>query len=113
MKSSLEIADEQAAAVQKTPHRVSLEQLEASIETIEYLRPEAAPQFTIAVVKLRNGFIVTGESASADPANFNEELGQKFALENAKRKIWPLMGYALCETLANAPANPAPLEQAA
>ena len=100
MKSSLEITDEQSAAVQKTPNRVTLEKLEAAIDSVEFVRPACAPQFTLAIVKMKNGYVVTGESAPADPANFNQELGEKFALENAKRKIWPLMGFALCEELA-------------
>lgn len=99
-QSSLEVTDAQSAAVQKTPNRVTLENLEASIESVEYVRPDCAPQFTLAIVKMKNGYVVTGESAPADPANFNQELGEKFALENAKRKIWPLMGFALCEKLA-------------
>ncbi len=98
-KSSLELADEQAAVVQKTPNRVTLEQLEASIATVEYLNPEYTPQLTIAVVTLTNGFTVIGESACADPGNFDKNLGRKFALEDAKRKIWPLMAYALCNKL--------------
>lgn len=99
-KSSLHVTDEQSAAVQKTPNRVTLEKLEENIESTEFINPASAPQFTIAIVKLKNGYVVTGESAPADPANFNADLGKQFALENAKRKIWPLMGYALCEKLA-------------
>lgn len=100
MKSSLKVTDEQSAAVQKTPNRVTLEQLESAIEQVEYLNPELAPQFTLAIIKMKNGYVVIGESAPADPANFNAELGKKFAYENAVRKIWPLMGFALCEKLA-------------
>ena len=51
------------------------------------------------MLTLQNGFTVTGESACADPAMFNEEIGQKIARENAERKIWPLMGYALKEEM--------------
>jgi hypothetical protein len=98
--NSLEITDAASAAVQKTPNRVTLEKLEAAIEIVEYVYPFVAPQLTLAIVKMKNGYVVTGESAPADPANFDEDLGQKFALENAKRKIWPLMGFALCEELA-------------
>ena len=50
---------------------------------------------TFCVLVLRNGFIVTGESACASPENFNAELGRKIARKNAKDKIWPLMGYEL------------------
>lgn len=51
------------------------------------------------VIVLRNGFTVTGESACASPENFNAELGRKIARANAVQKIWPLMGYALKQSL--------------
>lgn len=54
---------------------------------------------TFCVLILRNGFTVTGESACASPENFDAEIGRKIALENAKQKIWPLMGYALKQEL--------------
>jgi hypothetical protein len=50
---------------------------------------------TFCVLVLKNGFTVTGESACASPENFDAEIGRKIARENAKQKIWPLMGYAL------------------
>jgi len=50
---------------------------------------------TFCVLVLRNGFTVTGESACASPENFDAELGRKIARQNAKDKIWPLMGYEL------------------
>jgi len=99
-KSSLQISDDQAAAVQQTPHRVTLDSIQSKIDQIEYYNPVFAPQMTVAIVKLSNGFIVLGESAPADPKNYDAELGRKFALENATRKIWPLEGYLLCEKLA-------------
>lgn len=55
---------------------------------------------TFCVIVLKNGFTVTGESACASPENFDAEIGRKIAFENAKQKIWPLMGYALKEKLA-------------
>lgn len=97
--SSLKVTDEQSAAVQKTPNRVSLADVEGKVSDIEYINPASSPQLTIAVVKLNNGYVVLGESAPADPANFNADLGKKFAYENALRKVWPLMGFALCEKL--------------
>ena len=56
---------------------------------------------TFCVLVLRNGFTVTGESACASPENFDAELGRKIARQNAVQKLWPLMGYALKERLAN------------
>lgn len=55
---------------------------------------------TLCVLVLQNGFTVIGESACASPENFNAELGARIARDNAKAKIWPLMGYALREKLA-------------
>lgn len=54
---------------------------------------------TFCVLVLRNGFTVTGESACASPENFDANLGKKIARANAVNKVWPLMGYALKETL--------------
>lgn len=60
---------------------------------------EALGLLTFCVLVLRNGFTVTGESACASPENFDAEIGRKIARENAKQKIWPLMGYALKASL--------------
>lgn len=54
---------------------------------------------TVCALELRNGFIVTGESAAASPANFDEEIGRKIARDNARAKIWALEGYLLRERL--------------
>lgn len=55
---------------------------------------------TVCALSLRNGYIVTGESAAASPENFNVEIGRKIARENARNKIWALEGYLLREKLA-------------
>lgn len=62
------------------------------------------PEFgllTICILILKNGFMVTGESACASPANFNLEVGRLVARQNALNKVWPLMGYELKSQLAN------------
>ena len=56
---------------------------------------------TVCALLLRNGFVVTGTSAAASPANFDEEIGRKIARENARAAIWQLEGYALRERLAS------------
>lgn len=64
-------------------------------------RASSLEQLTFCVLVLRNGFTVTGESACASPENFDAEIGRKIARQNAVAKIWPLMGYALKDRLAN------------
>lgn len=78
--------------------RVTLNALKANIAKEEF-HVFPGSQLTVCVLTLQNGFTVTGESACADPAMFNAEIGQKIARENAERKIWPLMGYALKEEM--------------
>ena len=106
---SLEASDQAAAAVQKTPNRVTLDSIHAKAVTCDYLRSGV---MTIAVVTLENGYTVLGKSAPADAANFNEELGRKFAYEDAVRQVWPLEGYLLRERLfreGGGPANSGPV----
>ena len=55
---------------------------------------------TFCVLILKSGFTVTGESACASPENFDADIGRDIARENAKQKIWPLMGYALKQRLS-------------
>jgi exopolyphosphatase/pppGpp-phosphohydrolase len=55
---------------------------------------------TICALTLRNGFIVTGESAAASPENFDEAIGRRIARDNARGKIWALEGYLLRQRLS-------------
>ena len=64
--------------------------------------PSQLDLLTFCVLVLKNGFTVTGESACASPENFDKEIGQKIARENAINKVWPLMGYELKQRLFNA-----------
>lgn len=100
--NSLEVSDAQAAAVQKTPHRVTLESLNALVATEQYVHPDAAPHVTICILTLTSGFVLVGHSAPADPGNFNAQLGREFARNECIRQMWPLEGYRLRNTLAEA-----------
>lgn len=100
MTSTLQSGEARAAAVQKTPNRVTLGDLQAKVVSEEYLNPSLMPHLTICVLLLRNGFSLVGKSAPADPENFDPEAGRKFAYDDALRQLWPLEGYALRERLA-------------
>ena len=63
------------------------------------LRYEPLELLTFCVLVLKNGFTVTGESACASPANFDEEIGRKIARQNAVNKIWPLLGFSLRDAI--------------
>lgn len=52
---------------------------------------------TVCMLVLRNGFSVVGKSAAVSLLNFDEEIGQKIAFDNARDQIWELEGYLLKE----------------
>lgn len=54
---------------------------------------------TVCVLTLYNGFRVSGESACASPENFNDEIGRRFAKENAVSHLWPFAGFWLRQKL--------------
>lgn len=91
--------------------RVLPENLEAQIRKTEFFQ---VGLMTLCVITMQNGFMITGESACAYPENFNEEIGQRIALENAKQKMWPLLGYELKSKVhaeQNPPAETTPKER--
>lgn len=72
--------------------------LRRDIASTEVIKP-SLNLLTFCVMVLRNGFTVTGESACASPANFDEEIGRKIARQNAVNKIWPLLGFSLRDAI--------------
>ena len=94
---SLQAEDAAAEAVAVAP-RVTLESIEAKIGR-EQTHVFDGGTLTVHVLTMANGFQVTGESACASQANYNEELGRQIARDNAIRKVWALEGYLLKEKI--------------
>jgi Phage protein (N4 Gp49/phage Sf6 gene 66) family len=117
---SIEETEAASAAVAKNPDgRVKLADIEAAIDyeftssagaiTRDSRFPLAKPVedhqksiallerlrlTTLHVIVMRNGFTVIGKSTPLDPANFNAELGKRYAREDAIRQLWPLMAFS-------------------
>lgn len=53
----------------------------------------------VCQLTLRNGYTVNGTSACVSKENFNQDIGNNIARENAREKIWQLEGYLLKEKL--------------
>ena len=101
-----------------TAERVTIEQMEAEIESEHYFTaadgaiqaqlssglasniPPPLRLMTFCVLVLKNGFTVTGKSACASPENFNAETGRKIARENAIESMWPLFGFRLRDKIS-------------
>jgi hypothetical protein len=50
---------------------------------------------TVVMTTLRNGFTIITESACVSPENYDQEIGEKYALEKAKSQVWNLLGFML------------------
>ena len=98
MKSDHE-NEEMIQAAGKTAPRLTPDHVDAVIVS-EMYHVFPGTTLTICALTLRNGYIVTGESAAAHPANFDAAIGREIARDNARNKIWALEGYLLRERLA-------------
>ena len=85
--------------------RVTLDDLNNNIADVEYLKhvTKGGGVLRWAIITTKNGYTVTGKpSAAVSVENDDKEIGVKIAYQNAVNKLWPLMGYALKESLTKA-----------
>ncbi len=89
--------DELITALDKSPaERVTPAYIESRIVKQTFNRIEGTT-LTLCILSIDNGFEVTGESACVNPENYNKDIGEKIAYDNAFRKLWPLFGFLLAE----------------
>lgn len=100
MKNETEIENEIQAKGLNAP-RLNPQMIDETISSEQY-HVFPGTTLTVCALTLRNGYIVTGESAAASPSNFDKEIGRKIARENARNKIWALEGYLLRQKLSEA-----------
>lgn len=98
-KDETEIENEIQAKGLNAP-RLTPDLIDAAIVSEQY-HVFAGTTMTVCALTLRNGYIVTGESAAASPENFDAAIGRRIARDNARNKIWALEGYLLREKLAH------------
>ena len=98
MKDEIAIENEIQAKNLNAP-RLNPAMIDAAIHSEQYY-VFPGTTMTVCALTLRNGYIVSGESAAASPENFDEAIGRKIARENARNKIWALEGYLLREKLS-------------
>lgn len=69
-------------------------------EMTDAAMPAKLKVITICVLTMRNGHTITGVSnGPVSTRNFDAELGRSLARKAAVDRIWPLLGYALSQTL--------------
>lgn len=77
--------------------RVTEESIKAKIDDVRYTYHATT---TICVITMKNGFKFIGSSTPAASANFDAEIGERYAYDNAFRQIWTHEGYLLRENLS-------------
>lgn len=78
--------------------RVTSFDVERAIRAVEYVvLPDG--RTTICILTLDNDYTVRGESSCVSKENFNAEIGQEYALQDARNKVWPLLGFRLADRL--------------
>lgn len=94
------ISDERCAEkLEASPApRVTKEQIDSRIDTVTTSKLPWSETVTVCEIKLDNGFSVRGESACVNPENYDEEIGNKIAYDNAYRQLWAFFGFLLAET---------------
>lgn len=93
----LSLGQAQLEVSKKTFPRVTEQSIKARIADVEYVL--TSKLLTIAIITMDNGFMVTGVSAAADTRNFDADIGQRYAFDNAFKQLWQLEGYLLREKL--------------
>ncbi len=77
---------------------VTLEGMLAKVADSQFLLlPDG--RTTLCILTMTSGFTVRGESSCVCKENYNQELGEKYAREDAVKKLWPMEGYLLAEDL--------------
>ncbi len=113
---TLSLEEAQKVVSTKTAPRVTKESIEARIGDVSYIVHDT---LTVCVIRMVNGFNVTGTAAPASAANYDPEVGKRFAYDRAFMQLWQLEGYLLREKLdaeeraAVAAKAPAPVDTTA
>jgi hypothetical protein len=72
--------------------KITKEHVESLIADGKFMRvPES--NTTLCALYTQCGFVVTGESACIDAADFDVEVGQRLAYEMAFQKLWDFEAY--------------------
>lgn len=75
---------------------VTNEVIQSNILTIQY-HAFVGTTVTVCCITLKNGFTVLGEAACVDHDDFDKELGESIALEDAINNVWKFLGFRMKE----------------
>ena len=97
--------DEAKAIVATKVHpKVTEASIRDKIVSVSYILLDApgdpfTPFGTLCIITMENGWVSTGFSAPASIANFDPQVGERYAYDHAFKPLWQLEGYLLREKL--------------
>ncbi len=94
------LEEAQQRSAERIYPRVTKESIEARIKLVRYMVDKP---LTVCIIEMQNGFRVIGKAAPADERNYDQDVGQRYAYEDAFKQIWQFEGYLLCERLTSEP----------
>jgi hypothetical protein len=97
VEPSITTSTAQAIVQTKTAPRVTEASIKGKIGSVDYVRHD---KLTLAIVTMKNGFKVVGKAAPASRENFDAQVGERYAYDDAFEKLWQLEGYLLREQLS-------------
>ena len=74
-------------------NKITKEFLESEIQEVIYTQMHE--RLTHCLIVTKSGFLFTGQSVVVDVANFDKELGEKYAYEQAFAGMWQPYGFWL------------------
>lgn len=93
---NLSLAEADAVVETKTAPRVPEDAIKARIKDVQYIQHGT---LTVCVIEMHNGWKQVGSNAPASEANFDPEVGKRYAYEDAFNALWRLEGYLLRDQL--------------
>lgn len=98
MEPLLSTAEANALLPKSPAPRVTEEQIKERIARVHYVHDaDLFGTMTICTITMINGWRVVGTSACVSNDNYNKEIGDRIAYDNAFRQLWALEGYLLAE----------------
>ena len=92
VEPNITVDEAKAVVAAKIFPKVTEESIKAKIDRVSYLRSD---HLTICIIHMQNGFFVVGKAAPASPGNYDADVGQRYAYDDAFKQLWPMEGYVL------------------
>jgi len=101
MEPSISLETAKAIVADKPAPRVTEDSIRAKIDFVEYRQWDVgSAKLTICPIRMKNGFVFVGKAAPASVANYDQQVGERYAYDDAFKQIWTHEGYLLRERLA-------------